>query len=110
MARHIFVVESCARDGCELAYNEWYDNIHVKDMLKVPGVIAAERFAFQSAFKGEPPRNRHLCIYELETDDPEETMASLTRALPEMYVSDALNLEATTAMIYRSTLARRSKA
>jgi hypothetical protein len=44
MARHTFVVFTNPTEGQEDEYNDWYDNTHLSDVLKVEGFVAAQRF------------------------------------------------------------------
>ena len=45
MAKYTFVVLSNpTTPGQEAEYNEWYDKIHIPDVLNVPGFVAAQRF------------------------------------------------------------------
>jgi hypothetical protein len=44
MARHIMVVMTNAVDGQEEAFNDWYDNQHLRDVLAIPGIKGATRY------------------------------------------------------------------
>ncbi len=46
-------------------YNRWYDDIHIPDLLEVPGVTSARRF---KAIKSNTPWP-YVAAYEIETDD-----------------------------------------
>ena len=49
------------------AYNDWYTNVHVPDVLEVPGYVSAIRYkAFPS---WQPIAQKYLTIYDLEVDD-----------------------------------------
>lgn len=51
----------------DAAYNDWYDNVHVPDVLAVPGYVSAVRYkAFPSWC---PIPQKYLTIYDLEVDD-----------------------------------------
>ena len=45
----------------EARYNEWYDNVHIPALLKVPGVLGAHRYL---SVEGEP---KYIAVYELES-------------------------------------------
>jgi hypothetical protein len=45
MEKHVFVVFTNAVEGQEDIYNEWYTDVHLKDVPKVPGIVAAQRCA-----------------------------------------------------------------
>lgn len=87
-------------DGREAEFNEWYDTTHVPDVLAVPGVVAARRYAISKVDTPEmegmpsppPPAHRYLAIYRLDRDANEvmqEFLARLTSGA--MALSDALD-------------------
>src|SRR5436190_568213 len=55
MERHVFVVFTNAVEGQENIYNEWYADVHLKDVLKVPGIVAAQRFKLSDVQRDAPP-------------------------------------------------------
>ena len=68
--KHIFIVYTNAVDGQDDAFNDWYDNQHLNDVLKIPGVVAAQRFALSDKQRLDPPFPwKYAAIYEVETDD-----------------------------------------
>jgi hypothetical protein len=68
MARWIFSVESdCNDPECERDFNDWYDNIHVPDVMKTGCFIKGTRFVLSAA--PEKGRGKYLAIYEFETDN-----------------------------------------
>ena len=71
MKKYTYIVLSDAIEGREDEFNEWYSNVHLPDALKVPGVVAAQRFKFAaSRWEGaEQTLPTYLAIYEVETDD-----------------------------------------
>jgi hypothetical protein len=73
MARHVMVVYSDAAAGREDDYNNWYDNEHLADVLSIPGVVGARRFALSGS--GGPAK--YLALYELDCDDPSAVQASI---------------------------------
>ena len=67
MDKIVFVVESnCTDPAREDEFNEWYNNIHVPDMLEAPGVVQGTRYERMDPSEGQ---SRYLAIYEIETDD-----------------------------------------
>jgi len=63
----LFAFSDCADPSREEEFNDWYDNIHIPDMLETPGMIRATRW--MSAHQGGNQRRKYLAMYELETDD-----------------------------------------
>ena len=102
MPRFVFVVQTDPVDGRDREYNQWYDEIHLKDVCAFPGFVGARRFRL---VEGEA-KTRYLAIYELETDDPQRDIAALTAAAgtDRMRMSDALDLsKASTALFEQIT-------
>jgi hypothetical protein len=92
--RALFLVFTKPVDGMEDEYNRWYDEVHIHDVVKVPGVVSAQRYevAHPGPAGGEPT-HRYLAVYELE-GKPEDAMDEMmARFLTEkMPGSDALDL------------------
>jgi hypothetical protein len=87
-------------------YHRWYNEQHLPDVLRVPGVVAAQRFA---ALPGEDgSRDPYLAIYELDCDNPQEVVAALTAAMgtDRMVMSDALDLASIKITFYDPVSAR----
>lgn len=81
-----------AMPGKDDEFNRWYDEQHLKDVLKVPGIIAAQRFTINSE------KFRYLTIYELDTDNVDGVMAELrsrggTDRMPMTDAMDRKNVE-----------------
>ncbi len=71
MARYLlFAFSDCKDPAREDEFNDWYDNMHLPDMLEVPGMISATRW--ESAHSMEGQRRKYLALYELETDNLDE--------------------------------------
>jgi hypothetical protein len=52
-------------EGREDDFNAWYDETHVADVLKVPGIVSAQRYALAP---GARSTHRYLAVYEIEGD------------------------------------------
>jgi hypothetical protein len=62
----LFAFSDCKDPAREKEYNDWYDNMHMPDMLQVPGFIKASRWVSADHKKDEI--RKFLAMYELETD------------------------------------------
>jgi hypothetical protein len=60
----LFVVKAVAPKGREDEFNRWYDDRHVPDVLKFPGVVSARRY---QAIAGED-RFEYMAVYELRDE------------------------------------------
>jgi hypothetical protein len=90
--RHVLVVLTNAVPGGEDAYNDWYSNRHLQDVLAVPGVVSAQRYVVSEAQRVDDPAYRYCALYEIETDDLALVMDEIgkragTEAMP---ISDAM--------------------
>ena len=99
MARYVQVVTTQAHPGAEQQFNDWYDTVHIPEVLRLDGVMAAQRFVIANPEQGDIPR--YLAIYELETDDLDKTLLELDAALDTMTMSDALDVDSTVMKFYR---------
>lgn len=44
MARYLFQITSAARPGADEAFNQWYDGVHLPDMMRQQGFISGQRY------------------------------------------------------------------
>lgn len=88
MAVYQYMVLISAVRGREAEFDAWYDDRHLADVARVPGVTKARRFPIVSIEGGDSPTWRSLAIYELETEgDPKDILAQIkqrsgTEAMP----------------------------
>lgn len=71
--RFLQVVFSNPAQGKEAEFNEWYDTVHIPQLLEVPGMLSAKRFALRDSDLyripgGHAPEHGYMCIYELDGD------------------------------------------
>jgi hypothetical protein len=87
-----FIVLSDPVQGKEQAYNDWYDQQHLHDMLTIAGVISAQRFAFVCKIN-DVPHWRYCALYTIEGDDPAAVIENLLKnvASGAIYVSDSMD-------------------
>jgi hypothetical protein len=108
MARHVIVVMTNVWKDRHDEYNEWYDSVHVPDLLRIPGVIAAQRFRagppLLSTVEGSP--YGYLSLYELETDDLPGVLAKLEEAMPSMAITKAIDIKDVTAYAFTALTER----
>ncbi len=76
--RHIFIVYTNAVDGRDEEFNVWYDDQHLQDVLRIPGVVGAQRFELSDRQRLDPPFPwKYAAIYEIETDNLDEVITPL---------------------------------
>ena len=104
MARHIMLVLTNPTAGHEDDFNDWYTNVHLRDVLAVDGFVAAQRFRLADAQlqPDRPAPHRYLAVYEIEADDPGAPLQSLlsgvmSGAIP---LSDTLDVGSLTTFAF----------
>lgn len=107
MAEYQLVVLSNPAPGREVEYNEWYDTIHLGEMLQVPGVVSVKRLAADPMF---PTSHGYLALYLLDTDDPQAVMdeVAASAARGAIHISDALGKDVQPMMFRLISEAKRS--
>ncbi len=115
--RDLMLVFSNPVDGQDGPYNEWYDQIHLAEVLAVPGVISAQRYALapveildtEEHPAPPPPAHRYLALYELD-GEPGEIMAECGRRMVsgEMSMHESLDPGSLSTAIWRARGPRRT--
>jgi hypothetical protein len=105
MPRYELVVLTQAKPGREAELRRWYDEHHLADLLKVPGVVSARcsDVELTKSNAAAPPQWSLLALYEIEADDPTTVLQEITRRRQagEFVWSDALDGEATLQVLAR---------
>lgn len=79
MKKYRFLVFTNAKPGRDAEFNAWYDDVHLAEVVSVPGFTGAERQEIRPA-PGEPkPSHRYLAIYDIESDDVDATLEGLMK-------------------------------
>ena len=81
MAKWILLVETnCNDTSREDEFNDWYDNIHIPDVLEGSPLMKATRFE-----TAEPPegKGQFIATYEVETDDILQVMKEFRERIAE---------------------------
>jgi hypothetical protein len=91
-----FIVLTNAVEGKDDEYNDWYSNVHIPDVLAIPGIVKAERFELAEFQRSQSPQPySYLAIYEIETDDLQRVSEEIGRRAGSsaMVISDAMAQE-----------------
>ena len=101
MPRYKMVVMSNPAEGREDEYNDWYQNIHLGELVALDGFRSARRFRLaRSLVEGET--YPYLAIYDIETGDIDAVLQNLV-AIAEagkLTMSDAIDTSRTRAVVY----------
>jgi hypothetical protein len=70
-----------ASDDRTADYNDWYENVHIPQILeRVDGVVAARRYRVDDGSPVQPP-HRYLAVYEIEAEEPSAVVGALGEAV-----------------------------
>jgi hypothetical protein len=89
--RYQLEVSSRAIPGRDAEYNRWYDEIHVKEVLALPGFLSCQRYTRMA--EGSPADGEYVALYEVETDNPQVLLQSLFAAAPSMQLTDTIDVD-----------------
>lgn len=80
-----------AVEGRDAEFNRWYDDVHLGEVMAIPGFSGARRFRIHPTGE-EPPRHAYVAIYDMNTDDPGAVLAALVESVEggRLDMSDAL--------------------
>ena len=77
MEKWLAIVETNCKDKTrDSEFNNWYDTIHIPDVLSSPGFKGAARYVIKDQVKD---KGKYLAIYEIETDDIKKTMEAFLK-------------------------------
>ena len=113
MPTYRFVALAVPHPGREAEFEDWYDNRHIPDCLKLDGFVAAQRFRIAGAPAGaEVPAWQAMTIYEIESDDIEATMAQIARLArtEAMPISDSFDPATSLRILGEAAAPRRTAA
>lgn len=95
--KNVLVVLSNPSEGEESAYNEWYTETHLDEVVSIPGFVAARRYKLTDAQLDGFPASSHsyLSIYEIE-GDPKDAFDALVAELESGRMALPGSIEQTT--------------
>ena len=104
MPKWLLVVEShCADPAREKEFHDWYDKVHIPDILRTKEFVKATRYELQTVTKATGEKDRFLAMYEIEADDLDAALAkhsaNMSRAKAEGRMSELI--DSTARAIYK---------
>lgn len=93
MTKYTMIVLTNAKEGQDDAFNDWYTNQHLSDILAIPGFTAAQRFKLCDKPGVPPARYRYGATYQMESDDPAAVITDMfaRHGTPALPASDAMD-------------------
>ena len=104
MTRYIKLVTTKAVPGADDQLNDWYDRVHMPEVLALDGYVSGQRFVLLGP---EPSAPHYLAVYEIESDNIEATLATMSLGAQAMEMSEALDLQAVRSTVYKALGERR---
>ena len=102
-AEYLYLVFSRPVAGREEEYNAWYEDVHMQDMKRVPGVCGVTRYELSETGPDDAVLpNRYLAVYELDRE-PEEVLAEIAKRAggPQMQIIEAMDRGSATKAIWK---------
>lgn len=93
MKKSYLLIYTNPMPGREAEYNDWYNNVHLKEVCAVPGFISAQRFKLDPVQMHQDQNHRYLAIYEIEHGQEEQALENLLKAAPSFQNPGCADLE-----------------
>ena len=65
MTPSLLIVFMNAKGGRDDEFNDWYTNVHIRDVMRLPGSTAVQRFRLGSPSYADKSAHRYLALYEI---------------------------------------------
>ena len=104
MAHYQLLVLAAGKSGREDEFLNWYDDRHLEDVLRVPGVVHAQRLEVQRILAPMTvPAWTTVAVFDLECEDPQTVLDGIKERLntAEMPFSDAADRAVTVQLIVK---------
>ncbi|MET0545664.1 MAG: hypothetical protein ABWZ40_05070 [Caulobacterales bacterium] len=91
--KNVLIVFSNPLDGRHDDFNDWYTNVHIRDVMRMPSSVGVQRFklAEEQPVGSAPSPYKYVVLYEI--DDTEKCTAAHAGAMtPLLPISDAFDL------------------
>ncbi len=88
--KHLVLVLTEPTEGQEDAFNDYYENTHLDEVIETAGWKSAQRFKLAGGAGADCPLP-YLAVYEAEGDDAGSIIAGMNDTRARRQQSDALN-------------------
>lgn len=86
----VLMVLANSVEGQEAEFDDWYSNVHVPELLRLPSFVTAGRYRLNAAIPSSS-RHRYLTVYEVT--DTNQAAQEVGSAQGDLTMSPALDLE-----------------
>ena len=88
--RHLVLILTEPTEGNEDEFNDYYENLHLREVLDTTALQTAQRFKLAGE-AGEGCPLPYLAVYETEADNAQNVIDDLNATRSQRQQSDALN-------------------
>ena len=88
--KHMVVVLTEPTEGNEKEFNDYYENVHLEEVIETTGWSSAQRFELSDEVGAKCPLP-YLALYEAEADNPKEVIEKLNETRPQRIQSASIN-------------------
>jgi hypothetical protein len=96
--KYLHLVLTSPTAGREDEFNEWYENVHVPQVLRMPGFLSGQRFRLVDSTPSDLPR--YLAVYQIESDDIDGTLETIVATAPTRTKSGAIDISVSIVRTY----------
>ena len=89
-------------EGKEDEFNDWYNNIHLQEVVAIDGFISAQRYELTAAQQMPEQEYKYLALYELEDENVAATIENLLAASGTMDMGSSADLGSAKVSIFTS--------
>jgi len=102
MRKYKLVIFSKPIKGREQEYNDWYQNVHLHDVVAIEAFKSAQRLGLYQVLSVGTEHLPYMAIYEVETDNIDQAIDELkSRAQKgQMKISDSMSAQHTIGAVY----------
>jgi hypothetical protein len=100
--KHLCVVLTEPTEGKEAEFDDYYENIHLDEVLATTGWESAQRFVLTDEIGQKCPLP-YLALYEVEADDPKAIIRKMNETRAQRQQSDALNRKTAAVWVFSET-------
>ena len=88
--KHLVLILTEPAEGQEEEFNNYYENLHLREVLDTTTLQSAQRFKLVDE-AGESCPLPYLAVYETEAEDPKEIIKNLNETRAQRQQSKSLN-------------------
>jgi len=101
MPSYQLIVMSRPVEGKDRECNNWHQDIHLPELVALPGIVAARRLRAVATLSAKEPYP-YATVYQIETEDIDGVLRTITdtAAAGQLTMSDSLDTSSVHAVAY----------